>query len=126
MLSYGAFRGAFSRVSLLDSHSHVLVIALMLTRFDRPVVGGFAAQYKNWRWTQWCMLFVAIAVFLTALPMKETYKPAILKKRAKKLGIALPTNEAQAVKRSLVQNFLRPLHMLVTEVSYPFWRHKQY
>ena len=55
-----------------------------------PVVGGFAAQYKGWRWTQWCILFVSLAVLLTSIPTQETYKKAILKKRAKKLGLAPP------------------------------------
>jgi hypothetical protein len=81
------------------------------------VVGGFAAQYKSWRWTQWCMLFITLAVYVIAIPMRETYKPIILKRRAKKLGITLPGPSTAGVKSSVVQNFLRPLHMLVTEVS---------
>lgn len=24
-----------------------------------PVIGGFVAQYKGWRWTQWCTIFIA-------------------------------------------------------------------
>ncbi|KAJ4299180.1 hypothetical protein N0V90_004424 [Kalmusia sp. IMI 367209] len=80
-----------------------------------PVVGGFAAQYKGWRWTQWCMLFISLVVFLGAIPMKETYKVIILKRRAKKRGIAPPKQAGAAVKRTVVQNFLRPMHMLVTE-----------
>ena len=23
-----------------------------------PVIGGFAAQFKGWRWTQWCTMFI--------------------------------------------------------------------
>ncbi|KAF1972765.1 MFS general substrate transporter [Bimuria novae-zelandiae CBS 107.79] len=82
-----------------------------------PVVGGFAAQYKGWRWSQWCILFVSLVVFLSAIPMKETYKPIILKRRAKERGI-LPKETSGgggAVKKTVVQNFLRPMHMLVTE-----------
>ncbi|KAF2787092.1 MFS general substrate transporter [Melanomma pulvis-pyrius CBS 109.77] len=83
-----------------------------------PIIGGFAAQYKGWRWTQWCMLFITVAVYIFGLPMRETYKPIILKRRAKKLGISPPQSNhpgASAVKSSLVQNFLRPIHMLFTE-----------
>ncbi|KAL5413800.1 hypothetical protein PMIN06_009394 [Paraphaeosphaeria minitans] len=81
-----------------------------------PIIGGFAAQYKGWRWTQWCMLFIALAVFLGALPMKETYKKVILERRAKKRGISPPEPAGgAAVKKTVVQNFLRPMHMLVTE-----------
>ena len=52
--------------------------------------------------------------------MRETYKPIILKRRAKKLGIIPPkpsTASTAAVKTTLVQNSLRPLHMLFTEVN---------
>lgn len=61
-----------------------------------PVVGGFAAQYKGWRWTQWCILFVSLAMLLTSIPTQETYKKAILKKRAKRLGLAPPPNLAKS------------------------------
>lgn len=55
-----------------------------------PVIGGFAVEFKGWRWTQWCMLFIALAVFLIGLPTEETYKKAILKRRAKRLGLPPP------------------------------------
>lgn len=84
-----------------------------------PFIGGFAAQYKGWRWTQWCMEFISLAVYIAIIPMKETYKPIILKRRAKKSGIQHPETDvrgATAVKRTLVQNLLRPIHMLFIEV----------
>lgn len=84
-------------------------------RTYRPIIGGFAAQYKGWRWTQWCMLFITLAVYLIAVPMRETYKPIILARRAKKLGLTLRETNNSGVKSSLNQNFLRPLHMLFTE-----------
>jgi hypothetical protein len=61
-------------------------------------------------------------VFIGAIPMKETYKKVILERRAKKRGIepAQPTGGA-AVKRTVVQNFLRPMHMLVTEVRWEYF-----
>ncbi|KAF2175705.1 putative bicyclomycin resistance protein [Zopfia rhizophila CBS 207.26] len=82
-----------------------------------PFIGGFAAQYKGWRWTQWCMLFISVPVYLMSIPTKETYKKIILKRRAKKLGIAPPktTTGTAAVKSIIIMNFLRPLHMLFTE-----------
>ncbi|KAF9698028.1 hypothetical protein EKO04_004127 [Ascochyta lentis] len=83
-----------------------------------PVVGGFAAQYKGWRWTQWCMIFITLAIYIASLPMKETYKPIILARRAKKLGLVTkPTGDTQAaaMKRSIVTNLFRPVHMLLTE-----------
>lgn len=86
----------------------------------RPVVGGFAAQYLGWRWTQWCMIFVTLAVYVVALPMKETYKPIILARRAKKAGLdtkPMGGPGTAAVKRAVIIGLFRPMHMLVTEVS---------
>jgi hypothetical protein len=88
----------------------------------RPVVGGFAAQYKSWQWSQWCMIFITLAAFVIALPMKETYKPVILRQRAKKHGI-VPTDDqsgGEKVKNAVVLRVLRPFNMLFTEVGFPF------
>lgn len=62
------------------------------------------------------MIFVSLGVFLSALPMKETYKPVILKRRAKKLGLTPPKGPEGAMKRTIVVNLFRPVHMLLTEV----------
>ncbi|OCL10986.1 MFS multidrug transporter-like protein [Glonium stellatum] len=81
-----------------------------------PFVGGFAAQYKGWRWTQWCILFISIPVYLTCLPMRETYKKIILKRRAKRLGIAPPNGPAglAAIK------ILAPYHFTISQVGLTF------
>ncbi|KAI7235949.1 hypothetical protein KC343_g11394, partial [Hortaea werneckii] len=60
-----------------------------------PVIGGFAAQFKDWRWTQWCTIFIALAAYLTVLPMQGTYKKVILQRRAKRLGTAPPPAAAK-------------------------------
>ena len=94
---------------------------MLLTSF-RPVVGGFVAQYKSWRWTQWCMIFVTLAIYIASLTMRETYKPIILARHAKKLGLATKPSGSQsaaAVKRAIVTGLFRPMHMLVTEVRLP-------
>jgi hypothetical protein len=75
------------------------------------------AQYKTWRWTQWCMLFLAVFVYAIALPMDETYKPIVLKKRAKKHGIATK-QETPDLKSEILMRFIRPLHLISTEVSF--------
>jgi hypothetical protein len=63
------------------------------------------------------MLFISLTVFISAIPMKETYKKIILQRREKKQGTAPEKNsDGAAVKKTIVQNFLRPMHMLVTEV----------
>ncbi|KAI6861390.1 putative MFS polyamine transporter [Hortaea werneckii] len=84
-----------------------------------PVIGGFAAQFKGWRWTQWCTIFIALAAYLTVLPMQETYKKVILQRRAKRLGTAPPPAAAKKgwaqIKMVLTITLARPLHMLATE-----------
>ncbi|KAL5116646.1 hypothetical protein ACEQ8H_005395 [Pleosporales sp. CAS-2024a] len=82
-----------------------------------PVVGGFTAQYKTWQWSQWCIIFVTLAAFIIALPMKETYKPIILEQRARKLGMTPPRvpTKSQSVVKVLATRILRPFHMLYTE-----------
>lgn len=47
-----------------------------------PVVGGFLAQYLGWRWTNWFVLIFAGVSWILLFTIKETYAPAILKKRA--------------------------------------------
>ncbi|KAF1849023.1 MFS general substrate transporter [Cucurbitaria berberidis CBS 394.84] len=87
-----------------------------------PIVGGFVAQYKGWRWTQWCMLFITLVIFIGALPMKETYKPIILKKRAKMLGYHIkPSAEGPSLKRTIILKYARPMHMLFTEPTVFFF-----
>jgi hypothetical protein len=83
-------------------------------------VGGFTAQYKNWQWSQWSMIFITLAAFIFALPMKETYKPVILKQRAKKHGLVLVNNQLEGakLKNAVVLKVLRPFHMLFTEVGH--------
>jgi Na+/proline symporter len=61
------------------------------------------------------MLFITLAVYLIAIPTRETYKPIILQRRAKKLGITPLQTSTGGMKSTLVRNFLRPLHMLFTE-----------
>ncbi|EKG14382.1 Major facilitator superfamily, partial [Macrophomina phaseolina MS6] len=84
-----------------------------------PFIGGFVAQYKGWRWTQWVILFASAGVYLMLLFVPETYKKAILKKRAKNRGLGPPKTAgpqgAAAIKFLLTVTLLRPVHMLFTE-----------
>jgi len=74
------------------------------------------------------MIFITLFAFIFALPMKETYKPIILKQRAKKHGIEPPVPAtSQKVTKVLATRILRPFHMLYTEVSQsPFPLNSQY
>ncbi|KAF2110798.1 major facilitator superfamily domain-containing protein [Lophiotrema nucula] len=107
----------------LPQHRAVVTSAFLAAPFLGPslgpIVGGLATQYRGWRWTQWCMILITGVVFILALPTKETYKMTILKRRAKKHGITIQRvstgSSVSALKKSLVQNFLRPINMLFTE-----------
>ena len=84
-----------------------------------PAIGGFAAQYKGWRWTQWPILFLLVPVYLYSLGMKETYKKIILQKRAKRLGIPPPAKVGPsglaAVRFLITVTLFRPVKMIFTE-----------
>lgn len=49
-----------------------------------PLIGGFTAQYLGWRWTNWLVMILSGAAWVLCASIKETYAPAILKKKAKK------------------------------------------
>lgn len=89
----------------------------------RPLIGGFAVVNKGWRWTQWIILFFAVATFIAALPMKETYKKTIVQRHAKKVGAAPAPGPAglAALKFLLHVTFLRPVQMLYSEPIVIAW-----
>lgn len=83
-----------------------------------PLVGGFVAEKMGWRWTVWTLLFFEVACLSPALFMKETYKKAILRKRAKARGLRYPEPErtpVQAAKFFLRSTLTRPAHMFCVE-----------
>uniref|UniRef100_A0A8H7NBC3 Major facilitator superfamily (MFS) profile domain-containing protein n=1 Tax=Bionectria ochroleuca TaxID=29856 RepID=A0A8H7NBC3_BIOOC len=51
-----------------------------------PIIGGFAAQYKGWRWPMWEIVWMASpALVLLLLFMPETSSATILLRRARRL-----------------------------------------
>lgn len=83
-----------------------------------PIIGGFAMEKKGWRWTMWIHLFFSGAGLPFIFMMKETYKPAIMRRRAKARGITIQQPNVspwQLIKILLVITVLRPLEMLVSE-----------
>ena len=84
-----------------------------------PLVGGYCAQAKGWRWTQWPILFISAAALAYSLFMKETYKKIILQRRAKRLGLPPPSKKGPtgfaALKFLFTVTLIRPVHMLLTE-----------
>jgi MFS family permease len=53
-----------------------------------PLAGGFIIQSRDWRWTQWVAVIMAAATYLPVLLTRESYKGVILKRRARRLGLA--------------------------------------
>ncbi|EEU45799.1 uncharacterized protein NECHADRAFT_38318 [Fusarium vanettenii 77-13-4] len=50
-----------------------------------PIIGGFVYQYLGWRWDNWIVLILGGAGVLMMATVKETYHPAILKRKAARL-----------------------------------------
>jgi multidrug resistance protein len=51
-----------------------------------PVMGGYIAQYLDWRWVDWITLIISgLVLGLVALFQPETYPPILLKWKAKHL-----------------------------------------
>lgn len=82
-----------------------------------PIVGGFAVESQGWRFTMWASLIFSGSVLPFLFMCPETYKLAILKKRAKKRGIKLiePKIDFEFLKETLQTNLSRPLEMLFVE-----------
>lgn len=50
-----------------------------------PLIGGFAAEYLGWRWTNWLvMIFSGLGWIMCSL-VKETYAPVLLQRKAAKI-----------------------------------------
>ncbi|KAK3073761.1 hypothetical protein LTR53_004341 [Teratosphaeriaceae sp. CCFEE 6253] len=99
--------------------SSTYVMAPFLGPALGPVIGGFAAQFKGWRWTQWCTIIISLAAYLCILPMQETFKKVILQRSAKKLHIPPPPAPAMSglaqLKILVTITIARPVVMLATE-----------
>lgn len=78
-----------------------------------PIVGGFTAAYKTWQWSQWSTIFIGLAALAMVLPMSETYKKVLLKRRAKKRGLVGPAPVQMKILFTIT--LLRPIKMLFTE-----------
>ncbi|KAM9914834.1 hypothetical protein OXX69_000274 [Metschnikowia pulcherrima] len=79
-----------------------------------PIIGGFVAENKGWRWTMWVSMMFYGAMLPAVLWCPETFKPAILKKRAKARGIKLII-EKPSFKQMVQIHAVRPIEMLFVE-----------
>ncbi|KAK9330066.1 major facilitator superfamily domain-containing protein [Lipomyces starkeyi] len=82
-----------------------------------PIIGGFLIEKRSWNWTMWVLLMFSGAILPFIATLRETYKPIILKRRAKKRGLALPPKlpTGEALKLVFMVTLQRPFAMLVFE-----------
>lgn len=83
-----------------------------------PVIGGFVAEKEGWKWTMWVNLMFAGGILLPVLLSPETYKPVLLKKRAKKRGLKLQKPQISGLeflKFIMFITLMTPMKMLVVE-----------
>lgn len=90
-----------------------------------PLIGGFINQYANWRWTFRVMMIWSFVIWLALIAfVPETYGPAVLKQKAKKLR--KDTGEARyrakievsdiSVAMTIVKTLKRPFILLVEPI----------
>ncbi|GAA6032025.1 hypothetical protein JCM8097_003393 [Rhodosporidiobolus ruineniae] len=88
-----------------------------------PIISGFINQHTTWRWT-WRVLLIwaGVELVLLFLFVPETFVPAVLKKKAKKLRKAGRTDVRAPIEvddRSIAKvigiSCTRPFQLLVTE-----------
>ncbi|KAL2071149.1 hypothetical protein VTL71DRAFT_12384 [Oculimacula yallundae] len=84
-----------------------------------PVIGAFVTVRKDWRWTQWTIIFFAILAFILTALSSETHKNTILTHRAKRLNLPPPPspfpNRSAKIRFLVTVTLIRPVNMLVTE-----------
>ncbi|KAF2450241.1 putative MFS transporter [Karstenula rhodostoma CBS 690.94] len=87
--------------------------------FCGPAAGQLVSSYiipqKTWAWTQWPTLFLAAFIYLTILPMPETYRTAN-NSTIQTLNEVKQKRFGEYIKSLLAAiPFVRPLHMLIHE-----------
>lgn len=93
-----------------------------------PLVGGFVFEYLGWRWIFWLTLILSAVSLICLFTIKETYAPAILRARAKKMRKETNNSkwwtrydEKQKLLPLLATSLWRPFHMTFTEPILWFW-----
>ncbi|CAG9985059.1 unnamed protein product [Clonostachys byssicola] len=89
-----------------------------------PVISGYCSTTIGWRWTFWIALIYGSACLPAILWVPETFGPALLTRRAKKIREADPTAqifsraelEPRDSKQLVTRVLTRPINMLVSEL----------
>ncbi|KAH7399158.1 benomyl/methotrexate resistance protein [Phaeosphaeria sp. MPI-PUGE-AT-0046c] len=87
-----------------------------------PLLGAAVSRSLGWRWTSWLILFFTIVLVIAPAPFYiESYKPILLRQRAKKRGLPLPRSPTEGLSLPKVlstyvsKTLTRPMRMLLTE-----------
>ncbi|EDU47933.1 benomyl/methotrexate resistance protein [Pyrenophora tritici-repentis Pt-1C-BFP] len=87
-----------------------------------PILGAIVTQARAWRWTAWLILFFTVVLVLAPAPFfVESFKPVLLRKRAKQRNLPLPLLPTEGMSWPKVihtyatRTLTRPMHMLFTE-----------
>ncbi|KAL1961237.1 hypothetical protein VTO42DRAFT_3183 [Malbranchea cinnamomea] len=93
-----------------------------------PIVGGFVTQYLGWRWANWVVMILGGLSFAFACILKETYAPALLRKKAAQRRKETDDprwwcryDQKQSLFSLLKVNLSRPFVMAVVEPICIFW-----
>uniref|UniRef100_A0A0B7JJH1 Major facilitator superfamily (MFS) profile domain-containing protein n=1 Tax=Bionectria ochroleuca TaxID=29856 RepID=A0A0B7JJH1_BIOOC len=89
-----------------------------------PVISGYCSTTIGWRWVFWIALIFGGACLPAILWVPETFGPALLTRRAKKIREADPTAqifsvaelEPRDLKQLVTRVLTRPINMLVSEL----------
>ncbi|KAJ5699141.1 hypothetical protein N7462_001146 [Penicillium macrosclerotiorum] len=93
-----------------------------------PIIGGFLFQYLGWRWINWLILICTGISLILMAAVKETYAPALLRKR--RIKMQEQTGDCRWWCRFdheggnyqvLKSNLIRPLRMILFEPICIFW-----
>jgi len=87
-----------------------------------PLLGAAVSRSLGWRWTSWLILFFTIVLVIAPAPFYwESYKPVLLRRRAKQRGHPVPRSPTEGLSWHKVlstyvsKTLTRPMHMLLTE-----------
>ncbi|TVY80618.1 Citrinin biosynthesis cluster MFS transporter mrr1 [Lachnellula suecica] len=93
-----------------------------------PLIGGFAAQYLGWRWTNWLVMIFGGVSWIVCACIKETYAPALLKQKAARIRKETGDDrfwcrydQKMSIFQILKINLSRPFILSFTEPILWFW-----
>lgn len=92
----------------------ITIAVPMIGPFASPVIGAIIADTLGWRWTAWIIVIVVGGLaLLSFLVFRETYAPAILRRRHRNIHELIETKDSRSTSgKSLAVLSLRKLFMM--------------